>query len=102
MQCRWLRATVICGNANIYLVWAVFVLCVLRREISSITIVESCVITYLNEHVPISVIVEDAGIHEFVFNDIPRPALALLNELLIRELTLRIFVEVLHVRVGRS
>ena len=57
---------------------------------------------YLDKDIPVPVLIEGIGIHEFVFNDIPRPALALLNELLIRELTLRIFVEVLHVRVGRS
>lgn len=57
----------------------------------------------LDEHVEVAVLVEDAGVEEFVLEVTAPTGLVGGLEVLVRELRLRVFVEVLHVRVrGRA
>ena len=53
----------------------------------------------LEEHVEVAVVVEDARVEQLVFDLLPRPSAVRLHEVSIRELPLRILVEVRHVRV---
>jgi hypothetical protein len=53
----------------------------------------------LEEHVEVPVVVEDARVEQFVLELLPRPPPIRLHEIPVRELPLRILVEVLHVRV---
>ena len=55
----------------------------------------------LQHNVEIPVIVEDACIKQFVLELLPGPAPVRFDQVLIRKLPLRVFVEVLHVRVRR-
>ena len=54
-----------------------------------------------HEHVEISVIVEDTGIEQFVFELLPRSPPVGLDQVPVGKLALRVLVEVLHVGVRR-
>ncbi len=53
----------------------------------------------LEEDVEVPVVVEDAGVDQLVLELLPRPALVRFHQVPVRELPLRVLVEVLHVRV---
>jgi hypothetical protein len=53
------------------------------------------------EDVEVAVVVEDPGVEELVFELLPRPLPVRVQEVPVGELALRVFVEVLHVRMGR-
>jgi hypothetical protein len=53
------------------------------------------------EDVEVAVVVEDPGVEELVFEFLPRPLPVRVQEVPVGELALRVFVEVLHVRMGR-
>jgi hypothetical protein len=55
--------------------------------------------TYLDKNIPVSVLVKDIGVDQFEFRDISTSVLVLLLDLLVRESTLRVLVQELHVRV---
>lgn len=56
--------------------------------------------TYLNEYIPVSIFIENTGVHDFVFGDVARAILILNHQILIRITPLRIFVQIFHVGVG--
>ena len=56
---------------------------------------------YSTNDVEVAVVVEDAGVEQLVLELRPRPPPVGLHEVAVRELALRILVEVLHVRVRR-
>jgi hypothetical protein len=56
----------------------------------------------LHEHVEVAILVEHAGINQFIFQLVPSPATAGLDKVSVRKCRLWILVEILHVRVGRS
>ena len=55
----------------------------------------------LDEDVEVPVVVEDPGVEQLVLELLARPPPIRLEEVPVRELALRVLVEVLHVRVGR-
>ena len=55
----------------------------------------------LHEHVEIPILIEHPRIDQFVLEFVPAPAAAGLDQVIVRKGRLRIFVEILHVRVGR-
>jgi hypothetical protein len=55
----------------------------------------------LEEDVEVPVFVEDPGVEQLVLELLPRPASVRFHEVRVRELPLRVLVEVLHVRVRR-
>ena len=55
----------------------------------------------LEKDVEVPVVVEDAGVDQLVLELLPRPALVRFHQVPVRELPLRVLVEVLHVRVRR-
>src|SRR6516162_268860 len=54
-----------------------------------------------DEDVEVAVVVEDAGVEQLVLELIPAAAAVGVNQIGVRELPLRILIEVLHVRMGR-
>jgi hypothetical protein len=56
--------------------------------------------TYLDKHIPVTVLIEDIRVHQLELADFPAPIPTLLLELLVWVLRLRVFVEVLHVGMG--
>ena len=54
-----------------------------------------------DEHVEVAILVEDAGVEQFVLEFVAAAAAAGLDEIGVRKGRLRILVEVLHVRMGR-
>ena len=55
----------------------------------------------LDEHVEISVVVEYAGIEQLVFQVVAAAPPVRLDQIAVRICVLRVFIEILHVRVGR-
>ena len=55
----------------------------------------------LHEDVEISILIEHAGVEQFVLEFVPAPPSACVDQVVVRVGGLRILVEVLHVRVGR-
>ena len=55
-----------------------------------------------DEHVEIAVLIEHSRIEQFVFELIASAATVRLDKIAVRESSLRVLVEVLHVRMGRS
>ena len=55
----------------------------------------------LDEDVEVSVVVEDAGVEEFILHLVPGATTVRLHQVGVGEGRLRVLVEVLHVRVGR-
>src|SRR5262245_59386117 len=59
------------------------------------------ILRVLDEHVKVPIVVEDAGVEQLVLELLARSAPIRLDEVTVRELPLRVLVEVLHVRVRR-
>lgn len=60
----------------------------------------SPLLAYLNEDIPVPVIIESIGVGDLVLLNISGPLSRLLNELLVGEAALRVLVQELHVGVG--
>ena len=59
------------------------------------------VFSVLEKDVEVPVVVEDAGVDQLVLELLPRPALVSFHQVPVREFPLRVFVEILHIRVRR-
>lgn len=57
---------------------------------------------HLNEDIPVPIIVKDIGVGNFKLANVPSTVVTLSNELLVRVRSLRVLVEVLHVRMSRG
>ena len=75
------RTTVVCRHPEQKLIW---VICFLGR---------------LDEDIPVLIVLEDASVNQVVFPLFPRALCVLLDDVLVGELFLGIFVKELHVRV---
>lgn len=58
--------------------------------------------THFDVDVPIAILVKEVSIHQFKLANLPAPVLVLILQLLVREFSLRVFVEIFHVRMGRG
>jgi hypothetical protein len=83
MQTSGVRTTIICGDANVDVVWTIFVLCV------------------LDENVPVTVFIEDIGVKDLELDNLAAAMLVLADEIFVWISLLRVFVQELHVRVSR-
>ena len=59
------------------------------------------VLGVLHEHVEVAILVEHAGIEQFILEFVPAPAAVGLDQIVVGKGRLRIFVEILHVGMGR-
>ena len=83
VQRRTLRSTVVRSDSETQLLFVV------------------CLLSSLNEDIPVPVVVEDASVHHVVFAvELATPSI-LFDEVFVGEFALRVFVEEFHVRVLR-
>jgi hypothetical protein len=62
MQIGGIGTSIVCSDANVNIVWAVLVLCVLTKYVNSLSLHVSHHNTYFDEHVPVAVFIEDVRV----------------------------------------
>lgn len=101
MQSGGVGSTIVSCNADRDGVWIVFIFGILRAlQLARVKLIMGSR-TYLDKDIPISILVKDIGVHEFVLLNIPSTSDALPDKLLVGVRLLRVLVQVLHVRMRR-
>lgn len=103
MQGGWVRAAIVSCDSHVEVIRVLFIFGVLSGALARMDEAMDLAKAYLDEHIPVTIFIEDTSIHELVFWLLPVPALVLRDQLFVREPSLRVLVEVLHVGVrGRG